>query len=588
MKQWKIVLVFLCVSCAWCLDATALQSVPAGGVGSCWTDADGDLYGDPGAPVACGSGDDVDNNLDCDDGDPTVNPGAVETVGDGIDQDCDLHDACYADSDSDGFGSSTVVSDTGDDGCNAFSNESTVDTDCLDSDSTVFPGATELCDGQPNTCDFVLPPNETDDDGDGYVECTLDGGGWDGTNAVIGGDDCDDSRHAVNPGHAEICDTFDNDCDFLIDEDDPDLSDGSDWCADSDGDLFGDPDVMVLACGKPTDFVADCNDCDDSDFFVNPGVTENPGNGIDDNCDGFDVIPFQCYEDSDSDTYGDTTKPYLSEFACLTVEPFGSDNDLDCDDSNFDINPGVEEVLDNGVDEDCDGFAQMDSDGDGFVSDQTGGDDCDDSDFDINPDATEIPDNAVDEDCDGFNGVDSDADGFISDQTGGDDCDDTDFDINPDATEIPDNDIDEDCDGFNGVDSDGDGFVSDLTGGDDCDDTDFDINPDATEVSGDGVDQNCNGLDINPSADSDGDTVLDGDEDRDQDNDPNNDDTDQDKTPDFLDPDDDGDGVLTINEDPNGNNDPTDDDSDNDSVPDYLDTDSPGPVIFNNSFESPK
>ena len=532
MKQWKIVLVFLCVSCAWCLDATALQSVPAGGVGSCWTDADGDLYGDPGAPVACGSGDDVDNTLDCDEGAPTVNPGAVETVGDGIDQDCDLHDACYADSDSDGFGSVTVVSDTADDGCNAFSNESTVDTDCLDSDSTVFPGATELCDGQPNTCDFVLPPNETDDDGDGYVECTWDGGGWDGTNAVIGGDDCDDSHHAVNPGHAEICDTFDNDCDFLIDEDDPDLSDGSDWCADSDGDLFGDPDVMVLACGKPTDFVADCNDCDDSDFFVNPGVTENPGNGIDDNCDGFDVIPFQCYEDSDSDTYGDTTKPYLSEFACLTVEPFGSDNDLDCDDSNVDINPGVEEVLDNGVDEDCDGFAQMDSDGDGFVSDQTGGDDCDDS--------------------------------------------------------------------------------------------DFDINPDATEVSGDGADQNCNGLDINPGADSDGDTVLDGDEDRDQDNDPNNDDTDQDKTPDFLDPDDDddgvdtisedpdsdndprndntdgdslpnyldpdddGDGVLTINEDPNGNNDPTDDDSDNDSVPDYLDTDSPGPVIFNSGFESPK
>ena len=39
-------------------------------------------------------------------------------------------------------------------------------SDCDDNDSSVYPGATELCDGLVNDCGAALGPVETDDDGD--------------------------------------------------------------------------------------------------------------------------------------------------------------------------------------------------------------------------------------------------------------------------------------------------------------------------------------------------------------------------------------------------------------------------------------
>jgi len=61
-------------------------------------DADGDGYGDPSTkidiiPQVSGY---VTNNTDCDDSDATVNPGVLDTCGDGIDQNCDGTDKiCY-------------------------------------------------------------------------------------------------------------------------------------------------------------------------------------------------------------------------------------------------------------------------------------------------------------------------------------------------------------------------------------------------------------------------------------------------------------------------------------------------------------
>jgi gliding motility-associated-like protein len=76
--------------------------------------------------------------------------------------------------------------------------------------------------------------------------------------------------------------------------------------------------------------------------------------------------------------------------------------------------------------------------------------------------------------------------------------------------------------------------------------------------------------------DSDGDGVLDIDEDVNMDSDPANDDTDQDGQPNYLDADDDGDGVPTATEDINNNSDPKDDDTDGDGTPNYLDQDDDG------------
>jgi hypothetical protein len=75
----------------------------------------------------------------------------------------------------------------------------------------------------------------------------------------------------------------------------------------------------------------------------------------------------------------------------------GAVKPADCDDGNPAIKPGVVDVLDNGVDEDCSGAdaVNLDRDADGFLRPT----DCDDANPGINPGARDVPGNAVDEDC---------------------------------------------------------------------------------------------------------------------------------------------------------------------------------------------
>ncbi|MBN2799765.1 MAG: hypothetical protein JXX28_11515 [Deltaproteobacteria bacterium] len=144
----------------------------------------------------------------------------------------------------------------------------------------------------------------------------------------------------------------------------------------------------------------------------------------------------------------------------------GYSDNVDCDDQNAEINPGVEEVCD-GVDNNCDGLIDLnavdavtffgDADGDGHGNPQVSqtsceapsgyvdeDDDCDDTAANIHPGASEDDcTDPVDYNCDGSVGyADADADGFPACQ----DCDDAESSVNPNALEVCDE-IDNNCDG---------------------------------------------------------------------------------------------------------------------------------------------
>jgi hypothetical protein len=75
----------------------------------------------------------------------------------------------------------------------------------------------------------------------------------------------------------------------------------------------------------------------------------------------------------------------------------GFNQRTDCNDANANINPARPEILDNDIDENCDGIkgVNLDRDNDGIQRPT----DCDDSNPAIHPGAVDVPGNALDEDC---------------------------------------------------------------------------------------------------------------------------------------------------------------------------------------------
>lgn len=175
-------------------------------------DRDGDGYAD--ASFEFGD--------DCDDTDPAVNPGAAETVYNGIDDDCDER---------------TPDDDLDQDG--ALRAE-----DCDDTDPDRSPLLPEVWyDGVDQDCDG----SDADQDGDGadWVE--------------LGGTDCDDTDPSVQMRS---------------------------WHVDLDRDGYGDAFDAIEQCEAVESRQELGEDCDDRDALINPDADEICNDGVDNDCSG--------------------------------------------------------------------------------------------------------------------------------------------------------------------------------------------------------------------------------------------------------------------------------------------------------------
>jgi len=348
-----------------------------------FTDADGDGHGDPatGTTVCSPELDQVADDGDCDDTDPTVNPSVAERC-DGVDRDCDGTvdgptsvdaDTWFRDADGDGHGDPAQPAPD----CEAPAGFVASDSDCDDTDPAVSPDATELCDGIDNDCDGQTDEDSAVDAPTWYADEDADGHGdpavttracSEPSGFTASSDDCDDTRGEVSPSAAELCDgATDEDCDGQVDE--PDAADAPTWYADTDGDGFGaSTSGSTTACDEPSGYRATDDDCDDGDAAVSPDADERC-DGIDNDCDGSTdedsaVDAPTWYADTDGDGFGDAGAPSSS-----CSQPSGtSDDATDCDDGEATAYPGSTstETPGDGIDQDCDGIdacTDLDCDG---------------------------------------------------------------------------------------------------------------------------------------------------------------------------------------------------------------------------------
>ena len=124
-----------------------------------YADADGDGYGGSTfTTTSCTQPSDyVADSSDCNDLSGAPYPGAAE-ICDDDDHDCDgavdegLGSTWYRDADGDGFGDAAVTAT----GCEQPSGHVADDTDCDDTSSAAYVGASEVCDGVDNDCDGTI------------------------------------------------------------------------------------------------------------------------------------------------------------------------------------------------------------------------------------------------------------------------------------------------------------------------------------------------------------------------------------------------------------------------------------------------
>ena len=310
--------------------------------------------------VACNKPSDYDGDgftadVDCNDDNAEINPDATE-VCDGVDNNCDSSidgadadgaSTYYADADADGFGGATLSVTQ----CDAPTGFVANGDDCDDDNLDIHPDASEVCDGADNDCDGLVDDDDdsvdvagfstfyTDGDTDGYGDAAA--ATMDACNAPDGyadnGDDCDDTNADLNPETV--------------------------WYSDVDSDGYGAVNYTTESCEQPSGYVATGDDCDDLDAAINPAAQEVCDGDVDNDCDGVaddaddsvDSVTYSTYYvDGDADGYGDSTAASVTQ--CTMPSGYANMGD-DCDDGEVLANPGLTEVCNDGIDNDCSGDA---------------------------------------------------------------------------------------------------------------------------------------------------------------------------------------------------------------------------------------
>ena len=355
-----------------------------------YLDSDNDGYGDLNSSTqSCTQPNGyVTNNTDCNDGNNAINPGASEVCGNGIDDNCNgqIDEGCniapmaaftssitctsvsFTDGSTDSDGTVTAWSwDFGDGNSSSLQNPSHIYASSgsylVSLTATDNGGATDA-----TSSTVITTPLSTyylDSDNDGYGDlnsstqsCTQPNG------YVTNNTDCNDGNNAINPGASEVCGNgIDDNCNGQIDEGcniAPTAAfqptglctsyDFTDLSSDPDGSIvswswtFGDGNSSVLQ--NPSHIYASAGS-----YTVALLVTDNLG-ATANTSQTIVVSPLTIfYADGDSDSYGD---PNVSQISCNQPNGYVT-NSLDCNDSDFNINPGATEICGNGIDDNCNG-----------------------------------------------------------------------------------------------------------------------------------------------------------------------------------------------------------------------------------------
>ncbi|MBN8465431.1 putative metal-binding motif-containing protein [Corallococcus exiguus] len=201
---------------------------------------------------------------------------------------------------------------------------------------------------------FLVRAN--DSDGDGYFSS-------DDAEGVVSGTDCEDSDKTVNPSVTEVCNGKDDNCSGGAEGGESDATDKKTWFMDADGDGFGSTEVK--ACFRPSGASDVGGDCNDTEAQIRPGRAEFLCDGKDDNCNGMNDEDFgvdsEC-KDALKCTGKLACASTPSQTTCVRLP--GAENEpkvwfVDSDGDGFkgqDAGLGCESPVDGGVpqSEDCD------------------------------------------------------------------------------------------------------------------------------------------------------------------------------------------------------------------------------------------